>query len=105
MIHFDKYILIIVMEQIPGDTRALRHPIQPEAPDSSIDSIVVDLDVDSAMEFDARHLRTRELAAHVNFMDRVVSDGAECGTQAADDARLPTVRNGVVADDVVADVF
>src|SRR5580765_142802 len=101
MIHLDKNIFVIIVEQIPGDTCALCHPIQPKAPDSSIDSIVDDLHIDGAMKLDARHFRTRELAAHVNFVDCVAGDRAECCPEAADNSSLPAVRDGVVADDVV----
>ena len=41
----------------------------------------------------------------VDVMDGIAGDGAEDSAQAANDARLLAMGDGVVADDVVADVF
>jgi len=67
--------------------------------------VPADLDVDGGVELDARHLRAGEQPPHVDVVDGVAGDHAERGAEAADDAGLFAVRNGVVADDVVADVF
>ena len=96
---------MIVVEEVCGDARALRHPVQPEAADGAVDVVPADLHVNGAVEFDARHLRAAEQLADMNVMDGVAGDGAERRAQAADDSGLLAVRNGVVADDVVADVF
>ena len=45
----------------------------------------------------------REQPPDVDVVDGVAGDGAEAAAQAADDARLFAVGDGVVADDVVAD--
>ena len=57
------------------------------------------------MELDARHLGAGEQPSDVDIVDGVAGDGAERASQAADDAGLFAVRDRVVADDVVADVF
>jgi hypothetical protein len=62
-------------------------------------------DVNGGVELDAGHLGAGEEAADVDVVDRVAGDGAERGAEAADDARLLAVRDGVVADDMVADVL
>ena len=64
-----------------------------------------DLDVDRAVELDARHFRAAEEPPDVDVVNGIAGDRAECGAQAADDARLLAVRDGVVAHDVVADGF
>ena len=65
--------------------------------------VAADFDIDGGVELDARHLRSRKKLPDVDVMDGVAGDGAERGTQAADDARLLAVGDVVVADDVMAD--
>ena len=68
-----------------------------------VDVVVADLHIDGGVELDARHLGAREQPADVDVVDGVAGDDAERRAQAADDARLLAMRDGVVADDVVAD--
>src|ERR1019366_2406672 len=105
VIHFDKNILTIVVEEVPRDARALRHPVQPEAPIGVIDVVPADLNVNGAVKLDARHLRAAEQLTDMDVMYGVARDGAERSAQAADNPGLLAVRDGVVADNVVADVF
>lgn len=58
-----------------------------------------------AVELDARHFGPTEQLPHMNVMDGVACDGTERGAQAADDARLLAIGDGVVANDVVANGF
>ena len=43
--------------------------------------------------------------ADMDVVDRIAGDGTEGRAQAADDSGLLAMGNGVVANDVVADVF
>ena len=104
MVHLDEQVLVaVVVEEVCRDPRALGHPVQPEPAAGPVDVVVADLDVNGGVELDARHLRAREQLPDVDVVDGVAGDGAERGAQAADDARLLAVGDGVVADDVVAD--
>ena len=105
MVHLDEQIfgLVVVVEEVARDARALRHPVQPEPAAGPVDVVVDDLDIDGGVELDARHLGAREQPPDMDVVDRVAGDRAERRAQAADDARLLAVRDGVVADDVVAD--
>ena len=106
MIHLDEQVSArVVVEQVSRDARALRHPVQPESAAGPVDVVAADLDINGAVELDARHLRAREQPPDVDVVDGVAGDDAEGGAQAADDARLFAVGDGVVADDVVADGF
>ena len=67
--------------------------------------VVGDDGIDGGVELDAGHLGAGEEPADVDVVDGVAGDGAEGGAEAADDAGLLAVRDGVVADDVVADVL
>lgn len=95
----------VVMEQIPRDVCTLRHPIQPKTQAGPVDVVAADRGVNGGMELDARHLRTGKQASNVDVVDGVAGDGAEGRAQAANDARLFAVRDGVVADNMVADIF
>ena len=106
MIHLDKNVLDrVVVEQIAGHARALRHPIQPKPATGPVNVVPADLNVNGAVKLDAGHLRARKQFPDVNVVDGIAGDGAERSAQAADDARLFAMRDGVVANEVVADVF
>src|ERR1035437_6069763 len=93
------------MEEVAGYLRALRHPVQPEPQAGPVDVVVGDDRINGGVELDTGHLGPGEEPADVDVVDGVAGDGAERGAEAADDARLLAVRNGVVADAVVANVL
>src|ERR1035441_10182408 len=98
MINFDKHVLIVLIEEIFRDMRALCHPVQPEPATSAVNAVVRDFNVNGAVKLDARHLRTSKRSPHVNVANRVMRDFAERCAHAADDACLATIRNCVIAD-------
>src|SRR5215470_21328 len=55
------------------------------------------------MELDPCHLGSCEQAADMNVMDGIIADNTERRAQAADDAGLFTVRDGIVANTMVPD--
>ena len=101
----EQILLVIFVQQIPGDPRALRHPVQPDAADGPVNVVVADYDIDRSVEFDSRHLGAGEQALHMDVMDGVAGDGAERTPHTAHDAGLFAMGDVVVADDMVADGF
>lgn len=93
----------VVMQEVSGNPRPLRHPIEPDAAVGSVDVVVRNLDIHRPMELDARHLDPVEHAPDVDAMDLVARDPAECAFETADDSILFAVMDAVVADDVAAD--
>ncbi len=95
--------LDVVVQEIPRDPCALRHPVEPDSSNCLVNMIVHNLHVDRGMELDARHLGTREQPPDVDVVNGIPAHHAEHDSQATDNARLLAVRDGVVANDVVAD--
>ena len=74
-------------------------------PDSPVDVVPADLDVDGAVKFDAGHFGAAEQAMHVDVVDVIAGDGAEGATQAAHNAGLLAMGDFIVADGMAADGF
>ena len=106
MVHLDEEVVGgVVVEQVAGDARALRHPVHPQAAAGVVDAVVPDQHVDGGVELDAAHLRAGELPLGPDVVDVVVRDLAEDRAEAAGDAGLLAVEDGVVPDDVGADLL
>ena len=49
VIDLDHQVLVmVVLKQVAGNTRTLRHPIQPQAAAESVDAVMADLHIDAA---------------------------------------------------------
>src|SRR5437899_11534801 len=101
MIDFEEYIGVVVMEEILGDTCALRHPVKPNPKTGSVDVIVGYFNIDRAVELDSRHFSARKVPSHVNIVNSVVGDRAEGNTETTDDSGLAAVVYDIVAHNVV----
>ena len=60
VVHLDIQVLpgAVVVQKIPTDACALRHPIEPDPAAGAIDAILADRAVDWRMDLNPRHLRS-----------------------------------------------
>ena len=104
MVHLDKQVVgAVVVKQIAGDARSLRHPVHPQAAAGVVDAVAFDEHVNGGVKFDPSHFRAAELSLRPDVVYVVSRDLAERSAEAAADSGLLAVGDGVVADDVVTD--
>ena len=97
--------LLVVMEQIPGQSGALGFPVAPDAHGTVVDMVAPQDHINGCVHFDARDLRTAQLHHIVDMVDMVILNDAEHTAHAADDAALFAVVDVVSADNMAADVL
>ena len=104
MVRLDEQIVGgVVMAEVVGDPRPLGHPVQPDSAAGPVDVVPADRGIDGPVEFDARHLGTREQLPDMDVMNGVAGDGAERRAQTSHNAHLFTVGDMVIAHHVMAD--
>ena len=95
----------VVMTHIAGDAGALGHPIHPQCAHGAINMIAGNQGVNRRVKLDRRLLGSIKNRLHVDIVQNIVGDLAEDRPETADDARLSTMGNGVVAHDMTADAL
>ena len=107
MINLHEKILpgTVVVQQVTCHMRALRHPVQPNASVGAVNVISANLGVDGGVDFDAGHLGARKQPPYVNVVNHVAGYFTEDGAQTSDKTSLFAMRDDVVTDNVVANVF
>src|SRR5690606_15904093 len=103
--YFNEQIPVITVKEIPAHPGPLRLPVQPDTQGTIVDTIIVNLDIQRGMQFNAGNLISVKFPFQGNVVDPVIVNFTENTTQMTNDPILSTIVDGVITDNMGTNGF